>query len=74
MAIPADATTAQVEPWRSHRGRAEQWVFIWIFFMIEMPLVSCYIAIEHGPFRNRGFLDEKMVIVHSYVNVYQRVV
>ena len=36
------------------------------------PLVICYIAIEYGH-RNSRFSHKKIVIFHSYVNVYQRV-
>ena len=36
-------------------------------------LVICDIAIEHGPVEIVDLPMNSMVIVHSYVNVYQRV-
>ena len=42
--------------------------------MMVYPLVICCIAMENGLFFSVDLPIDSMVIFHSYVNVYQRVV
>ena len=54
------------------------WTSIYQLFWRELQgykvLTHCHIAIENGPVEIVDISQRKMVIFHSYVNVYQRVI